>query len=138
MNDTDVPVVNVSADATPDHGKSRPTRTLSRDPLGRFARPLAHANVRVEGTDGATLNMAYGRRPEQVGPLGPAGGIGPGGVDAVTGRWLEGAHRNDVLFRDPLNWERVTHVPADFSAYPPISTQQGDGGYPYHLRTRRV
>jgi hypothetical protein len=58
-------ILNVSALGTPDHGKSRPTRTLRRDPLGKFTgRPVPHR----------TAIMADGY----------------GGVETVTGTFLPG------------------------------------------------
>lgn len=47
---TELPIENVSALGTPDHGLSKPTRTLARDPLGRFSRhELNHREARLIG-----------------------------------------------------------------------------------------
>ena len=66
-------------------------------------------------TIGATVRLAQRRdalgrfKPRAnrlVGPLGPPGGVGPGGIDAVTGRWISGV-RNSAQLHD---WDRVHAV----------------------------
>jgi hypothetical protein len=75
------------------------------------------------------------RRSTQVGALGPPGGTGPGGVDSVSGKHIPGVANNAVLFRDPMNWERITHDSPDYRGYPAISRLMDSGQYP---RTRRA
>jgi hypothetical protein len=77
---TDIPFEDVSAVSTVDATR----RPRQRDGRGRFAR----------------------REARMVGPLGPAGGVGDGGVDAVTGRWISGVRNNAVLH----DFERVHEV----------------------------
>ena len=97
------PAENVSATALPEPGV-RPTRTLHRDPLGRFAnRPLAHADVPA-----GDLTLTYARRPELVGPLNKP--TGPGGRDSVTGAWIPGV-RNNAQLHDLERVHAVTTRP---------------------------
>jgi hypothetical protein len=75
------------------------------------------------------------RASRLVGPLGPAGGVGPGGVDSVTRRWISGVRDNSVkMSTDPINPDRIHQVGPDWSGYAPISAQLDDGSYPHHLR----
>jgi hypothetical protein len=69
------PVRDLSGE-TPTVGATvRPAQ--SRDAFGRFA----------------------ARKAREVGPLGPAGGVGPGGIDTVTGRFIPGV-RNHAQLHD--------------------------------------
>lgn len=49
----DIEITNVSANGTPDHGRSRPTRTLRRDPLGKFAKVVHRRQTEIGGTEEA-------------------------------------------------------------------------------------
>ena len=80
------------------------TRRYNRDPGGRFAI----------------------RKQAEVGPLGPPGGVGPGGLDTVTGHWIPGVKNNSQSH----DWERVHAVSVapyytvpNFSGHPPVSAQ---------------
>jgi hypothetical protein len=49
------------------------------------------------------------RAARRVGPLGPAGGVGPGGIDVTTGQWVPGVEDRSVLTRqnDMFGVERI-------------------------------
>jgi hypothetical protein len=104
-----VPVRNVSGEV---ETIGDTTRHVERGEFGRFARK------------GST----------QVRPLPMPDG--PGGIDVTTGRWIAGVRRNDVLFRDRLSWDRVTHDTLDYSGHPAISSMLDTGEYPFHLRRK--
>ena len=92
------------------------TRHTERGALGRFVPRHGSAEVR---------------------PLSqPAG---PGGIDAVTGQFIPGVQRNDVLFRDPGEFEAVHYVARDWSNNPAISTLlRGRHGQDYYSFRRAV
>lgn len=82
----DLEIRNVSAEGGPTVGATRRPRQ-SRDAFGRFA----------------------ARKTTEVGPLGPAGGVGESGVDSVSGRFIPGVRINSVL-HDPIDPQRVHEV----------------------------
>jgi hypothetical protein len=66
---SDLPVVDVSAEGTPDHAKSRPTSTLHRDPLGHFARkPLPHREPTMIRPGDSLIVRVPEPRPGQADP----------------------------------------------------------------------
>ena len=87
---SNLPALNVSAEGDPTKDAPR-TRHAVRDVQGRF-KP---------------------RGSRLVGPLGPPGGAGPGGVDTVTGRWIPGV-RNGAQLQD---LERVHEISANAAPY---------------------
>jgi len=104
----------------------------------RAAHGLEVTNVSGEvGTVGSTtrhtergaLGRWVPRGSTEVRPLSqPAG---PGGRDSVTGRFIPNVPRNDVLLRDPGEFEARHYVVRDWSNNPPISTLMNVGTH-YH------
>lgn len=95
IGDSGPPVENISGSVKTVNNYVRPAQ--SRSAVGRF-RP---------------------RASRIVGPLGPPGGSGPGGIDTVTGHWIPGV-RNMAQTHDLERVHAVTESPyfevKDYSA----------------------
>jgi hypothetical protein len=85
--------------------------------------PFEDVSAEVK-TVGATMRPKQPRDPRgryrssrQMTALGPAGGVGKGGRNAVTGEWLDGIEDRSVRHRERDGWaeERVHYVSPDWS-----------------------
>ena len=101
---TDIPFENVSGSVPTVDNYRRPAQ--SRNALGRFA----------------------ARSSRQISTLGPPGGIGQGGIDATSGRWVPGVENRSVLHRQDDGWalEQVHRVAPDYSYFVPEERKSHD------------